>query len=99
MVNHCGAGYFAGDDDVHVVPAAHAVVGDRLQKRVGVGRQIDTDDCGLFVDDVVEEAGVLVREAIVILAPDVRTEQIIQRPDRPPLGECRGIPSTIWRAG
>ena len=45
-----------GDDDVHVVPAAQAVIGDR-KKGVGVRRQIDADDAGLFVDDVVDEPG------------------------------------------
>jgi hypothetical protein len=35
------------------------VVGDR-QQRVRVGREVDADDLGLLVDDVVDEAGVLV---------------------------------------
>ena len=61
----------AGDDHVDVVAAAQAVVGDR-QERVRVGRQVDADDLRLLVHDVVDEAGVLVREAVVVLAPDVR---------------------------
>src|SRR6266481_536233 len=60
----------AGDDENDVVPAAQAVVGDG-KKRVGVGRQIDADDVRLLVDDVVDEAGVLVAEAVVVLPPDV----------------------------
>ena len=60
----------AGDDDVHVVAAAQAVVGDR-QQRVGVGRQVHPDHLGLLVHDVVDEARVLMREAVVVLAPDV----------------------------
>ena len=52
------------------------------QKAVGVGRQIDAHDIGLLVRDVIDEAGILVREAIVILAPDVRREQVVQRCDR-----------------
>ena len=38
----------ARDDDVDVVPAAQAVIGDREQ-RVGVRRQIDADDLRLLV--------------------------------------------------
>ena len=45
----------AGHDHVHVVAAAQAVVGDREQ-RVRVGRQVDADDLGLLVHDVVDEA-------------------------------------------
>ena len=61
----------AGHDHVDVVAAAQAVVGHR-QQAVGVGRQVDAHDLGLLVDDVVDEARVLVREAVVVLAPDVR---------------------------
>ena len=75
----------AGDDDVDVVAAAQAVVGDREQA-VGVGRQVDADDLGLLVDDVVDEAGVLVAEAVVVLPPDVAGQQVVQRGDRPPPG-------------
>ena len=60
----------AGDDDVHVVAAAQAVIGDG-QQAVGVGRQIHADDFGLLVDHVIDEARVLVAEAVVVLTPDV----------------------------
>src|ERR1700683_4804225 len=33
---------------------------------------------------MVDETGILVAEAVVILAPDVRTEQVIERRDRAP---------------
>ena len=52
-------GMFAGDDDVDVMPAAQAVVHHR-EEAVGVGGQIDADDLRFFVDDVIDEAGVLV---------------------------------------
>ena len=78
-------GLFAGDDDVDVVAAAQAVVGHREQ-RVGIGRQIDADDFGLLVDDVIDEAGVLMAEAVVVLPPDVRREQVVQRGDGPAPG-------------
>jgi hypothetical protein len=72
----------AGDDHVDVVAGVQAVVGDR-QQAVGVRRQIHPHDVGLLVDDVVQEPGVLVGEAVVILLPDVRGQQVVQRRDRP----------------
>ena len=68
------------DDEVDVVARAEAVVGDGEQG-VGVRRQIDADGVGLLVGDVVDEAGVLVREAVVVLPPDVRGEQVVERGD------------------
>ena len=88
MVSHCGAGVLAGDHDVHVVAAAQAVIKHR-QQTVGIGRQVDAHDVGLLVDDVVEEAGILVREAVVILLPDVGGEQVVQRRDLAPPGQFR----------
>ena len=60
----------AGHDDVDVVAAAQAVVGDR-QQAVGVRREVDADDLRLLVHDVVDEAWVLMREAVVVLPPHV----------------------------
>ena len=65
---------FAGDDHVDVVAAAQTVVGDR-QQAVCIGRQIDAHDIGFLVGDVIDEAGILVGEAVVVLAPDMRGEQ------------------------
>ena len=75
-------GVFAGHHHVDVMPAAQAMIEDR-QQAIGIGRQIHADDVGLLVDHVVEEAGILVREAVVILLPDVGGEQIVQRGDLP----------------
>ena len=71
MVSQFGRGLLAGHDDVDVVAAAQAVVRDR-EHRVGVRRQVDADDLGLLVDHVVDEARVLMGEAVVVLAPDQR---------------------------
>ena len=79
-------GLLAGDDHVHVVAGAQAVVGDREQA-VRVRRQVDADDLGLLVHHVVDEAGILMREAVVVLPPDVRAEQVVERGDRPPPGD------------
>jgi len=70
----------AGDDDVDVIAAAKAVIRDR-QQTIGVRRKIDANDVRLFIHDVVDEAGVLMREAVMVLAPDVRGEEIVERGD------------------
>ena len=72
--------------DVDVVAAAQAVIGHREQA-VGVRRQVDADDLGLLVHDVIDEPRILVREPVVVLAPHVRGEQVVQRRDRPPPGD------------
>ena len=76
----------AGDDHVDVIARAQAVVGDR-QQAVGVGREVDAHDLRLLVDDVIDEARVLMREAVVVLTPYVRGEQIVERRDRAPPGD------------
>ena len=70
-------GLFAGDDHVHVVAAAQTMVGHREQA-VRVRRQINANDVRFFVHNVIDESGILMREAIVVLAPDVRRKQVIQ---------------------
>ena len=76
-------GLFAGHDHIDVIAAAQTMVGDREQA-VRIGRQINADHLGLLVHDVIDEARILVREPIVILPPDMRTEQVIERRNGPP---------------
>jgi hypothetical protein len=75
----------AGDDEIDVIAAAQAVVGDR-QQAVGVGRQIDADHFRLLIHNMVDEPRILMAEAVMVLAPDMARQQIVQRPDRPPPG-------------
>src|SRR5271166_4525487 len=70
-------------DDVDVVPSAQAMVEHR-QEAIGVRRQLNPNDVRLLVDHVIEEAGVLMGEAIMVLLPDVRSEEVIQRRDLAP---------------
>ena len=91
-------GLLAGDDHVDVVAAAQAVVG-HAQQAVRIRRQIDADDLGLLVDDVIDEAGILVAEAVVILPPDVAGEQVVQRRDRTAPRNVVRRPSATSRAG
>ena len=71
-------GLLASHDDIDVVAAAQAMVGHR-QQAVGVGRQVDAHHIGRLVGHMVHEAGVLVRQAVVVLPPDMRGEQNVQR--------------------
>jgi hypothetical protein len=41
------------------------------EQTVGVRGQVDADDLRLLVDDMIDEAGILVGEPVVILAPYV----------------------------
>ncbi|OIQ69769.1 hypothetical protein GALL_486260 [mine drainage metagenome] len=69
------------DDDVDIVGALETMVGDR-QQAVHIGRKVDTRDIGAFVDDQVEEARILMREAIVVLPPHGRGDEQIERRHR-----------------
>ena len=80
---------FARDHDVDVMAAAQAVVHHR-QQAVGIRRKVNAHDLGLLVHDVVDETGILVREAVVILAPDMRGQQVVQRGDLSPPRQVRG---------
>ena len=48
------------------------------KQRVGVRRQVDADDVAPFVDNVIDETGILVAKSVVVLSPDMRRQQIIQ---------------------
>src|SRR5882672_358048 len=78
-------GLFARNNDVDIVAAPQAMIGDR-QESIGIRWQIDTDDLGLLIHRMIDEAWVLMAEAIVVLPPDMGSQQIIQRSDRPPPG-------------
>ena len=67
---------FARDDYVDVMTAAQAMVHYR-QQAVGIRWKVNTYDLGLLIDDVVDETWVLVRESVVILAPDMRGQQVV----------------------
>ena len=56
------------------------MVGDGEQA-VGVGREIDARDVRALVGDDVEEAGVLVGEAVVVLPPDERGDEEVDGGD------------------
>ncbi len=88
----------AGHDDVHVVAAAQAVVCYR-QETVGIRRQVDANVLCLLVEDHVEEARVLVAEAVVILSPNVAAQQVVERRDRACATGCRATTRATWRAG
>ena len=74
------------DDHVDVVGALQAVIG-HAEQRVDVRRQVDAADVRALVQHDVEEAGILVREAVVVLPPDGRGDQQVERRDRRPPGQ------------
>ena len=42
---------------------------------------IDADHIGFLVGDMIDEAGILMREAVMVLSPDMGRQQVIQRCD------------------
>src|SRR5438477_1577954 len=54
------------------------------KQRVGIRRQIHPDNVGFLVHHEINEARVLMSEAVVILPPDVRSQEIIERSDGTP---------------
>ena len=81
-----GTGVLGGHHDVHIVPALDAVV-KAAQQAVGIGGQINAYHIRLLVVHMVQEAGILVSEAIVVLLPDVGGEDIVQGGDILPPGQ------------
>ena len=77
-----GVRLLAGHHHVDVLPRTQAVVVGG-QQGVCVRRQVHPHDLRALVDDVVDEAGILVAEAIVVLAPDMAGQKVIQASDRP----------------
>src|SRR5262249_55437180 len=57
------------NDDVDIAFAAQAMVGHR-QQAVDIRRQVYSSYFSSFVDDYVDESGILVCKAVMILAPD-----------------------------
>jgi len=70
----------ARDDHIHIIPATQAVI-RYGQKRVASGGD-KHGLCPPLVHYVVDEPGVLMREHVVILPPDVRCQQVVQRSNR-----------------
>ena len=60
----------AGHHHIHVLARAQAVV-VRGQQRVGVRWQVYPHDLSALVDHVVDEAGVLMAEAVMVLPPNM----------------------------
>ena len=52
------------------------------EQAVGVGWKIDAGDFGALVGDEIEEAGILMGKSVVILPPDQRGDEQVERRDR-----------------
>src|SRR6185437_12591016 len=73
-----GGGMFSGNDHIDVMSTAQTMVHDRKQT-IGIRWQINSDNLRLFVDDVVDKTRILMSEAVVVLPPHMRSEQVIER--------------------
>jgi hypothetical protein len=82
-----GGWMFARHHHVDVVAAAQAVIHD-AQQAIRIGWQVDPDDLGLLVYRMIDEPRVLMGEAIMILAPDVARQKVVQRGDGSPPREA-----------
>ena len=60
----------SGDDQVDVVAAAQTMIRDR-QQAICIGWQIDTDDIGFLIRDVIDKTRILMGEAVMVLSPDM----------------------------
>ena len=80
------AGVLAGHNDIHIVAALDAVV-KAAQQAVGIRRQIHPHHIRLLVGHMVQEAGVLVGEAVVVLLPHIGGEDIVEGGDVVPPGQ------------
>src|ERR1700751_3310732 len=69
-----------GDDHIYEMPSAQAAV-DNPKQRVGIGWEVNSYDVRFFVDHVVDETRILVAKAIVVLSPNMRRKQIVERRD------------------
>src|SRR6266436_1340619 len=56
------------------------------QQAVRVRRKVDANHLGLLVHDVVDEPGILMAEAVVVLPPDVGRQEVVERRNRPAPG-------------
>ncbi len=93
-----GPGMLGGHQDVDIVPAGDAVV-EAGEQAVGIRGQVHPHHVGLLVGHMVQEAGVLVGEAVVVLLPDVGGEDIVLGRRYPAARAARCRFSATWRAG
>ena len=81
-----GPGVLGGDQDIDVVPALDAVV-KAAEQAVGVRGQVEPHHIRLFIGHMVQETGVLVGEAVVVLLPDVGGKDVVEGGDLLPPGQ------------
>ena len=67
---------FACNHNVDVMAAAQAMV-HHGEEAICIGGKINTNNLSLFVYDVVDEARILMREAVMILPPDMGRQKVV----------------------
>ena len=81
-----GCGLLAADHEVDVVLGPQTVR-HRAQEAVGIRGEVDASELGLEVEDGADEAGVLVREPVVLLPRPGGGLDVVERAAR--LAPCR----------
>jgi len=83
-------GLLAAGDDVDVVAAAQAVI-ENVEQAIGIGRVVNANDFAAPLQGVVNKAGRLMAESIVIVAPAVAGEQNVERRERTAPGKLDAL--------
>ncbi len=65
-------------DDIDIVLRLDAVIEAR-QQTVGIRRKIETNNVCLLVGNMIQETRILMRKPIMILLPDMRRQNDVQR--------------------
>ena len=89
---------FVGDDHVDIVGATQAVIRDREQA-IGIRRQVYTRHLRALVCHNIEKAGILMGEAVVVLAPYGGGDQQVERGDVCAPGNLPGFLQPFGSAG
>src|SRR5215471_6623828 len=76
---------FAAGDDIHVVPAAQAMI-EYTEEAIGVGRKINPDNLGPAVQGIADKAWRLMTESVVVVSPAVAGEKDVERCNGPSPG-------------
>ena len=71
------SGVLRCNHNVHIVLGTDAVI-EYAQQAVSVGWQIHSNNICLLVSNVIEEAGILVSETVVVLLPYVGRKDVVK---------------------
>src|SRR5207249_2622135 len=73
-------GLFSCHDHIDVIATFQTMIGHR-KKGIGIWRKVNANDTWFFIDDVVDKSWILMTKSIVVLSPDMGSEEIGKRSD------------------